>query len=102
MPDAGSYRVVRIGERSNGGITPLDSDRMGAETPPSWMPYFGHEDVERLVAEIGGLGGRVFNGRYACPRGRSRCSGIPRARCSPSGADGTTSSPRPVSHSVVM
>jgi predicted enzyme related to lactoylglutathione lyase len=62
IPGAGGYRVIKNGGRSNGGIMPLDPDGMGAETPPSWMPYFGHEDVRRLVGEIGGLGGQVFNG----------------------------------------
>jgi uncharacterized protein len=62
VPDAGGYRVIRNGGRGNGGIMPLDPDRMGAETPPSWMPYFGHEDVGRVIREIDGLGGRVFNG----------------------------------------
>ena len=41
-------------------MMPLDP-RMGS-TPPNWMPYFGHEDVERLVAEVAGWGGQVFNG----------------------------------------
>ena len=54
------YRVIRNGERENGGMMPLDP-RMGA-TPPNWMPYFGHEDVERLVTEVADWGGQVFNG----------------------------------------
>ena len=49
---------------------PLDP-RMGA-TPPNWMPYFGHEDVERLVDEVGGLGGQVLNGPIAMSGGRDR------------------------------
>jgi predicted enzyme related to lactoylglutathione lyase len=31
-------------------------------TPPNWMPYFGHEDLTRLLEEVGGLGGQVLNG----------------------------------------
>ena len=57
---AGGYRVIRNGDRENGGMMPLDP-RMGP-TPPNWMPYFGHEDVERLVDEVGAWGGQVFNG----------------------------------------
>ena len=76
IPDAGGYRVIRNGERSNGGIMPLDPDRMG-ETPPSWMPYFGHEDVERLVREIDGAGGRVFNGPMHMPQGTIAVLGDP-------------------------
>jgi uncharacterized protein len=77
MPDAGGYRVIRNGERSNGGIMPLDPDRMGAETPPSWMPYFGYEDVGRLVNEVGGLGGQVFNGPVSVPAGTFAVLGDP-------------------------
>ena len=61
MPDAGGYRVIRNGERTNGGMMPLDPERMGP-MPASWMPYLGHEDVDRLVEEISGHGGQVFNG----------------------------------------
>jgi predicted enzyme related to lactoylglutathione lyase len=77
MPNAGGYRVIRNGERSNGGIMPLDPDRMGAETPPNWMPYFGHEDVERLVNEIGGVGGQVFNGPMRMAAGTIAVLGDP-------------------------
>jgi predicted enzyme related to lactoylglutathione lyase len=69
VPGPSGYRVIRNGERSNGGIMPFDLDRMGPETPPSWMPYFGHEDVERVVAEIDGLGGRRLNGPVRVPNG---------------------------------
>jgi uncharacterized protein len=64
IPDAGGYRVIRNGERSNGGIMPH------AETPPSWMPYFGHEDVDRAAAEVGEGGGRVLNGPMDIGMGR--------------------------------
>jgi uncharacterized protein len=77
IPDAGGYRVIRNGERSNGGVMPLDPARMGPATPPSWMPYFGHEDVERLVGEIDGLGGRVFNGPMRMPQGTVAILGDP-------------------------
>ena len=69
IPNSGGYRVIRNGERANGGIVPLDPGRMGAETPPNWMPYFGHEDVDRLVREVGGLGGRALNGPVQMPQG---------------------------------
>src|SRR5215213_3365671 len=77
IPDAGGYRVIRNRDRSNGGIMPLDPERMGAETPPSWMPYFGHEDVERVCAEIGGLGGRLYNGPLRMPQGSIAVLGDP-------------------------
>jgi predicted enzyme related to lactoylglutathione lyase len=57
--------------RSNGGIVPSDAG------PPNWMPYFGHEDVDRLVAEIDGLGGRVLAGVRQVPAGRFAVLGDP-------------------------
>jgi predicted enzyme related to lactoylglutathione lyase len=69
IPDAGGYRVIRNGERSNGGIMPLDPARMGAGVPSAWLPYFGHPDVERLAGELPGLGGRVLSGPMQVPAG---------------------------------
>jgi uncharacterized protein len=77
IPGSGGYRVIRNGERSNGGFMPLDPDRMGASTPPSWMPYFGHEDVQRLVKEAGGFGAQVFNGPVQVPTGEFAVLGDP-------------------------
>jgi uncharacterized protein len=77
MPGSGGYRVIRNGERSNGGIMPLDPDRMGENMPATWMPYFGHEDVERLATSIGELGGRVFNGPVRVPAGQFAVLGDP-------------------------
>jgi predicted enzyme related to lactoylglutathione lyase len=65
MPDSGGYRVIFNGDRSNGGIFP------NAEVPqPAWMPYFGHEDIDGLLGELDGLGGRLFNGPVTVPAGR--------------------------------
>jgi uncharacterized protein len=75
IPDAGGYRVIKNGERTNGGIMPTDPE--GAGSPPSWMPYFGHEDVDRLVEEIAGLGGRLLNGPVRMPQGSIAVFGDP-------------------------
>ena len=75
MPDAGGYQVISNGERINGGIMPLDSESTG--TPPSWMPYFGHDDVERLVQDGGGPGGRVHTGPIHMPQGTVAVLGDP-------------------------
>src|SRR5215210_3888022 len=66
IPDSGGYRVIRNGDRSNGGIMPREVVG-NADAPPAWLPYFGHEDVERLLDEVGGLGGRVLNGPVRVP-----------------------------------
>lgn len=76
IPQAGGYRVIRNGERTNGGMMPLDRERMG-DAPPNWMPYFGHEDVDRLAGEIDGLGGRLFNGPMHMPQGTIAVLGDP-------------------------
>jgi predicted enzyme related to lactoylglutathione lyase len=65
IPDAGGYRVIRNGERSNGGMMPAPE---GA--PPGWLPYFGHEDVDSLVEQVPALGGQVLNGPVQVPAGR--------------------------------
>jgi len=54
MADSGGYRVIFNGERSNGGMVQRD------DVPPSWVPYFGREDVSRLAAEVGDLGGAAL------------------------------------------
>ena len=46
-------------------------------SPPSWVPYFGHEDAERLTADVGGLGGTVFNGPVQVPAGTFAVLGDP-------------------------
>ena len=63
VPDAGGYRLIKNGDRSNGGIMPR------GDYPPSWLPYFGHEDVARLHATIGELGGRAFTDVMPMPQG---------------------------------
>jgi predicted enzyme related to lactoylglutathione lyase len=74
MPGAGGYRVIRNGERSNGGIMRTDPE---GGTPPSWIPYFGHEDVDGLLERVGDLGGRVYNGPVELPQGRIAVLGDP-------------------------
>ena len=63
IPTAHGYRVIRNGGRSNGGMMPT------TEAPPSFMPYFGHEDVAGLLGEVAGLGGMVLNGPVRMPQG---------------------------------
>jgi predicted enzyme related to lactoylglutathione lyase len=66
------YRVIFNGERSNGGMMPA-----AGSMPPNWMPYFGHDDVDRLVGEVGQYGGQVFNGPMQLPQGRIAVLGDP-------------------------
>jgi predicted enzyme related to lactoylglutathione lyase len=64
IPNAGGYRVIRNGPRSNGGMISRES------VPPSWIPYFGHADLDGLHARIGDLGGRALSEPVAVPSGR--------------------------------
>jgi predicted enzyme related to lactoylglutathione lyase len=63
IPDAFGYRVIKNGERSNGGMFP------SPDGPPAWLPYFGHEDVNRAIEQTPGLGGQVLNGPIPMPQG---------------------------------
>jgi predicted enzyme related to lactoylglutathione lyase len=69
IPGAGGYRVVRNGERSNGGIMPFAVAGLPADTPAGWMPYFGHEDTGRAIEQAQSAGGRVVHGPMRVPAG---------------------------------
>jgi predicted enzyme related to lactoylglutathione lyase len=71
VPTAHGYRVIRNGERANGGMMPT------TDAPPMFMPYFGHEDVEKLLGEVAGLGGKVMNGPVKMPQGTIAVLGDP-------------------------
>lgn len=63
MPGSGGYRVIRNGDRSNGGMFPQERG------PAAWIPYFGHADVGSLIEKVGGLGGQAMNGPVQVPAG---------------------------------
>ena len=53
--DGPRYVVVKVGDRSNGGVM----DAQEGE-PPKWMPYFTVESREEAVAKAGDGGGNVL------------------------------------------
>ena len=63
IPDAMGYRVITNGERSNGGIM------QRSDSPPAWMPYFGHEDVDGLAGSLADLGARPLGDVVRMPQG---------------------------------
>jgi predicted enzyme related to lactoylglutathione lyase len=50
--------VIRVGERGNGGIRPLDPPDM----PPNWLVYFAVEDIDAALARVEELGGTKHAG----------------------------------------
>jgi uncharacterized protein len=56
VPDVPGYRLIKNGDRENGGAFQRQ------DAPAGWIPYFGHGDVQHAIAEIPGLGGQVLDG----------------------------------------
>jgi predicted enzyme related to lactoylglutathione lyase len=56
VPEAHGYRVIRNGGRPNGGMMPT------TDAPPTFLPYFGHEDMDKLLGAVEGLGGKIHVG----------------------------------------
>ena len=53
-----AYVIVRVGDRSNGGIREQSPQEREAGVPPNWMPYFVVRDsVDSSVAKVAELGG---------------------------------------------
>jgi uncharacterized protein len=54
----GAYTIVRVGDKSNGGIRPMREDESGI--PPYWLPYFAVEDADAAASKAAELGGNVM------------------------------------------
>jgi predicted enzyme related to lactoylglutathione lyase len=52
------YLSIRNGEANNGGIRPVTP----AGTPSHWLVYFGVEEIDVALAQVGELGGTVLAG----------------------------------------
>jgi hypothetical protein len=68
IPGAQGYRIIRNGERSNGGMMPL-APETGADVPPHWLPYFGTEDLDGALGRVAELGGQAVAGPTTVPAG---------------------------------
>ena len=53
----GGYRVIKVGDRSNGGIMKLTEQMEGV--PPHWNVYFGCEDLDERTARAQGMGAQI-------------------------------------------
>ena len=54
----GTYTVINVGEAGVGGITAVPPNAAGM--PPAWGSYITVDDVDKVVAKVTGLGGRVL------------------------------------------
>ncbi|MDA0169846.1 VOC family protein [Solirubrobacter taibaiensis] len=63
IPNAGGYTSIKNGDRTNGGVMPLDG-------PSAWMPYFGHASVDAVIERAEGLGAKLMNGPIPVPSGQ--------------------------------
>ncbi len=68
VDDATEYWVIKNGDRSNGGVRPIDNSQPG-EVPPHWLPYFACTDAEEAASRVEELGGRRFFGPFGVPGG---------------------------------
>lgn len=65
--DGGAYTVIRVGDRSNGGIRPLGEPEQQHGVPPNWMPYFAVESSDESASKAAELGGTVMAGPMDVP-----------------------------------
>jgi predicted enzyme related to lactoylglutathione lyase len=68
LPQAGGYRVIHNGDRTNGGMMP--AQLAGWQGPGYWLPYFNAGELDRAVTVVGEGGGRVVVEPQAVPAGR--------------------------------
>jgi uncharacterized protein len=61
----GAYSIIKLGERSNGGIM----DAQPGE-PPSWLPYFATDGLEGEISKVKDAGGQHFAGPIPLAAGR--------------------------------
>ncbi len=65
MPD-GMYWVAKVGDVPSAGI--MSIDQLGdASIPSHWMTYIAVSDVDKVVAETAGAGGKVLREPFDVP-----------------------------------
>ena len=67
--DGPSYTVVKVGERSNGGIREHSAEEREGGVPSAWMPYFAVDSADDAIARAGDLGGGLLAGPIEMPNG---------------------------------
>jgi predicted enzyme related to lactoylglutathione lyase len=64
------YTVLRVGDRSNGGVRALSPDEAEAGIPPHWVPYFAVDSLDGTTDRTEELGGESLYGPVDLPAGR--------------------------------
>jgi predicted enzyme related to lactoylglutathione lyase len=64
------YNVIRVGERSNGGIRSLSPQEEQAGMAPYWFPYFAVESLDATLQRCDEFGGEKLFGPMEFPAGR--------------------------------
>jgi predicted enzyme related to lactoylglutathione lyase len=54
-----NYEIVKVGERPNGGIMPMDGP-MWEGIPSHWMVYFAVADADAMASKCETLGGKIM------------------------------------------
>jgi predicted enzyme related to lactoylglutathione lyase len=67
--DRPAYTVIRLGERSNGGIRELTPDERRADASPGWSPYFAVASIEEAMTKAGNFGAMILLGPTPLPNG---------------------------------
>lgn len=70
MGNGQEYTIVKVGERSNGGIIPMTGMPGMEGVPAHWSVYFGIDDVDKGVERAEALGGKLLYPPMDVPMGR--------------------------------
>lgn len=60
MPGGPDYRMIEAADGNAGGMLQLDDAMVAAGASPTWLAYFGVDDVDASVAAITAAGGKVL------------------------------------------
>jgi predicted enzyme related to lactoylglutathione lyase len=68
MGDGNDYIIVKVGDRSNGGITPMS--HTDDDAAPQWTVYFTVQDINESADRVDHLGGNVLVTPFEAPNGK--------------------------------
>ncbi len=59
-PGPMDYRMIQASEGFVGGMLKMDADMLASGMKPTWVPYFGVDDVDATAKKAGELGAATF------------------------------------------